>query len=171
MMTDSLRACWPRSLRMPACTALFAFTTTLLTVPLASPVAAAEGKEPEEMTVSGRLSAVKAQSSVTAQDGLAASAALRAAVTPDNIIRHLAALQAIADENGGNRAAGTAGHEASVEYVAGQLREAGYQVRLEAVELPVVQEMQPPRLTVSKESGLDLRGLQLRTLLTRRPAP
>src|SRR4051812_10380397 len=153
-----------RSLRMPAWTAFLAFTTTLLAVPLTSLTAAAEGAKPDEVAVSGRLSAVKARSSAAAQDGLAASAALRAAVTPDNMFRHLAALQAIADANGGTRATGTAGHEASVDYVAGQLREAGYQVRFEAVEVPIVQETQSPRLTVSKESGLDLRDLQLRTL-------
>ncbi|UEM21326.1 M20/M25/M40 family metallo-hydrolase [Skermanella mucosa] len=164
-MTGSLRKCWPRSLRMPACTAFFTFMTTLLAVPLTSLTAAAEGAKPGEGgVVSRRLSAVKAQSSAAAQDGLAASAALRAAVTSDNIMRHLAALQAIADENGGNRAAGTAGHEASVDYVAGQLREAGYQVRFETVEIPVVQETQPPQLMVAKESGLELRDFQLRTL-------
>ena len=163
-MTGSLRICWPRLLRMPACTALFAFTTTLLAIPLASPVAVAEGVKPDEVAVTGHSSAVKSQSPAAAHDGLAASAALRAAVTPDNIVRHLAALQAIADENGGNRAAGTAGHEASVDYVAGQLRQAGYQVRFEAVEIPIVQETQPPRLTVSTEFGLHLRDFQLRTL-------
>jgi Zn-dependent M28 family amino/carboxypeptidase len=41
---------------------------------------------------------------------------------------HQAALQAIADANGGTRAAGTPGYEASVEYVADQLTRAGYDV-------------------------------------------
>ena len=41
---------------------------------------------------------------------------------------HLQALQKIADENGGNRAAGTSGYEASVEYVVGVLRGAGFEV-------------------------------------------
>jgi aminopeptidase S len=41
---------------------------------------------------------------------------------------HLEALQGIADENGGNRATGTAGYGASVEYVAGELRDAGFDV-------------------------------------------
>ena len=43
-------------------------------------------------------------------------------------LSHLQALQKIADENGGNRAAGTAGYEASVEYVGGVLRDAGFEV-------------------------------------------
>ncbi|QQP89541.1 M20/M25/M40 family metallo-hydrolase [Skermanella rosea] len=164
MMIGSLRRCWPRSLRMPARTALFAFTTTLLALPLAGLTAAAEGLKPDAVAGTDGPSTVKSQSSAALQGGLTASAALRTAVTPDHMLRHLAALQAIADENGGNRAAGTAGHEASVDYVAGQLREAGYQVRFETVEIPIVQETQPPRLTASKESGLDLRDFQLHTL-------
>ena len=41
---------------------------------------------------------------------------------------HLEALQKIADEHGGNRAAGTAGFDASVDYTAGVLRAAGFEV-------------------------------------------
>ncbi|MBC7375026.1 MAG: M28 family peptidase, partial [Frankiales bacterium] len=51
---------------------------------------------------------------------------LTRSVTVDGVNRHLVALQRIADQNGGNRAAGTPGHEASVDYVAGQLRDAGF---------------------------------------------
>lgn len=42
--------------------------------------------------------------------------------------RHLVAFQRIADRNGGNRASGTPGYDASVEYVAGLLRRSGYRV-------------------------------------------
>ena len=55
------------------------------------------------------------------------SGALRSAVSADNILTHLSALQAIADANGGNRAAGTSGNEASAEYIEGQLEAAGYE--------------------------------------------
>jgi aminopeptidase S len=41
-------------------------------------------------------------------------------------VRHLDALQTIADDNDGNRAAGTSGYEASARYVEKQLRAAGY---------------------------------------------
>ena len=41
---------------------------------------------------------------------------------------HLEALQKIADEHGGNRAQGTAGYDASVDYVVGRLRAAGLDV-------------------------------------------
>jgi Zn-dependent M28 family amino/carboxypeptidase len=52
---------------------------------------------------------------------------LRAAVTAEGIIEHLAAFQAIADANHDNRAAGTSGHVASAEYVESQLQAAGYE--------------------------------------------
>lgn len=42
--------------------------------------------------------------------------------------RHLIALQRIADTNGGTRAANTPGYDASVEYIAGKLSEAGFDV-------------------------------------------
>jgi aminopeptidase S len=51
---------------------------------------------------------------------------LRAAVRDDAAMTHLAALQKIADANGGNRSAGSPGYAASVEYVAGALRGAGF---------------------------------------------
>jgi len=56
------------------------------------------------------------------------------AVTPAGVLKHLEALQAIADANGGDRAAGRAGYNASVDYVVGQLQAAGYS--------PVVQPFQ-----------------------------
>ncbi|WP_167046174.1 M28 family peptidase [Salinibacterium sp. ZJ454] len=54
------------------------------------------------------------------------TADLRDAVSATGISEHLEAFQAIADANNGNRAAGTAGHVASAEYVEAQLRAAGY---------------------------------------------
>jgi aminopeptidase S len=42
------------------------------------------------------------------------------------LFRHLVSLQKIADQSGGNRAAGTSGYEASGRYVEDQLRAAGY---------------------------------------------
>ncbi|MEU3454284.1 M28 family metallopeptidase [Micromonospora sp. NPDC006766] len=53
---------------------------------------------------------------------------LRAAVTADGIIKHLKALQRIADENGGTRVAGSAGYNRSVDYAEGVLRAAGFSV-------------------------------------------
>lgn len=54
------------------------------------------------------------------------SQTLRDAVTTAHLTAHLQALQQIADTHGGNRQAGTPGHEASVDYVEEQLRVAGY---------------------------------------------
>ncbi|UVJ41097.1 M28 family peptidase [Arthrobacter sp. CJ23] len=54
------------------------------------------------------------------------TAALRQAVSAAGIQTHLAALQAVADANDGNRAAGTPGYEASAQYIEGQLAAAGY---------------------------------------------
>ena len=47
----------------------------------------------------------------------------------------LAALQQIADQHGGNRAAGTPGHDASVAYVTGRLLAAGYRPQVQRFEL------------------------------------
>ena len=56
------------------------------------------------------------------------STALRNAVTVGGILAHEQALQAIANANGGTRAAGTPGFEASGAYVEGLLGAAGYSV-------------------------------------------
>jgi Zn-dependent M28 family amino/carboxypeptidase len=57
--------------------------------------------------------------------------ALRNAVTVAGVMEHEAALQAIADANGGTRASGTPGYTASVDYVADLLTEAGYEVTIQ----------------------------------------
>jgi aminopeptidase S len=49
-------------------------------------------------------------------------------IEPDDLTRHLEALQAVADANGGNRATGTAGFERSVEHIVATLDDAGYAV-------------------------------------------
>ena len=53
---------------------------------------------------------------------------LVAATSGDGAFGHLEELQRIADANAGNRALGTPGYDASVEYVAKVLRDAGYTV-------------------------------------------
>lgn len=54
------------------------------------------------------------------------TSALTDAVTAAGLQTHLAALQAIAGANGGNRAAGTSGYLASLDYVEQTLQDAGY---------------------------------------------
>lgn len=51
---------------------------------------------------------------------------LTKAVTVEGVLDHLEALQEIADDNGGNRASGLPGYDASVDYVVEQLEQAGY---------------------------------------------
>ncbi|MEV4159767.1 M28 family metallopeptidase [Nonomuraea dietziae] len=50
-----------------------------------------------------------------------------------NVKKHLDAFQSIATANGGNRAAGTPGYDASRDYVANKLRKAGYKVTLQPI--------------------------------------
>ncbi|MEV4223036.1 M28 family metallopeptidase [Nonomuraea sp. NPDC049725] len=50
-----------------------------------------------------------------------------------NVNKHLKTFQALATANGGNRAAGTPGYDASRDYVAGKLRQAGYKVSLQPI--------------------------------------
>ena len=52
-------------------------------------------------------------------------------VTVDGVLEHEKAFQAIADANGGNRAAGLPGYDASVDYVVETLQAAGWDVRTE----------------------------------------
>jgi aminopeptidase S len=49
-------------------------------------------------------------------------------VSDARAMEHLQALQKIADEHGGNRASGTPGYDASVDYVVGVLRDRGFKV-------------------------------------------
>jgi hypothetical protein len=61
-------------------------------------------------------------------------------VTVEGVMEHLQAFQDIATKSGdpvypGTRAAGTEGYDASVDYVAGLLRKAGYKVTLDPVDI------------------------------------
>lgn len=51
-------------------------------------------------------------------------------VTLEGVRGHQEAFQAIADANGGTRAAGTSGYDATIDYVVGTLEAAGYEVEL-----------------------------------------
>jgi Zn-dependent M28 family amino/carboxypeptidase len=62
---------------------------------------------------------------------------LRKGVTVDGILEHQRALQRIAIAHDHNRAATTAGYEASVDYVVNRLRAAGYNVSLDEFDFPV----------------------------------
>ena len=64
-------------------------------------------------------------SNATASDGPSVQQ-LAGEVSDARAVKHLQALQKIADEHGGNRAAGTSGYDASVKYVVDVLRKAGF---------------------------------------------
>jgi Zn-dependent M28 family amino/carboxypeptidase len=59
---------------------------------------------------------------------------------------HQAALQQIADENGGNRFAGLAGHNESVDYVVDTLEAAGWDVSLQEFDYTSYRELGPSAL-------------------------
>ncbi len=89
---------------------------------------------------------------VLAFTGLAISAVpvdtsqLRDAVTLENIRYHQWVLQGIADANGGNRASGAFGYDASADYVADTLAAAGYQVTRQPFDFPFFEELSTPVL-------------------------
>jgi hypothetical protein len=82
-------------------------------------------------------------------------------VSGPNVQKHMVALQAIADANGGTRAAGTAGYDASRDYVAGKLRAAGFSVTLDPINLveawvenspPVLDQLSPTAKSYASNS-------------------
>jgi len=72
-------------------------------------------------------------------------------VTLEGVRAHQAAFQAIADANGGTRAAGTPGYDASVDYVVEQLEEAGLSVDTHQFDFrvtrPIIQLTPAPATT------------------------
>jgi len=61
-------------------------------------------------------------------------------VTLKKVVRHLAELQEVSDENDGNRAAGLPGYEDSVDYITHQLRKAGYRPEVQEFEFDFFDE-------------------------------
>jgi len=94
----------------------------------------------------GALAALLAIVPAASADTFEESKKLRRAVTLDGILQHERKLQRIADAHQGNRAAATIGYEASVEYVADRLDEAGYRVRIKPFDFPTWRENATPVL-------------------------
>jgi aminopeptidase Y len=73
-------------------------------------------------------------------------------VTLGGVREHQAALQAIADANGGNRVSGTSGYDQSMEYVVGRMTAAGYAVTVQPFQFQtfivlspsVLEQVAPP---------------------------
>ncbi len=71
---------------------------------------------------------------------------LRDGVTVNGILQHERAFQFIANLNGGTRASGTPGYDASADYVARRLEAAGYEVTRQEFEFPFFRELAPSEL-------------------------
>ncbi|MDP9848446.1 M28 family peptidase [Streptosporangium lutulentum] len=79
--------------------------------------------------------------------------------------RHMEQLQKIADANGGTRASGTPGYDASAAYVAEKLRSAGYQVTEQNFEFPYFRDITEPVFNrVSPEAKTYTRKVDFRTM-------
>ncbi len=91
------------------------------------------------------------------------SRALQDAVTIEAVRAHLERFQAIADAQGGNRAARTAGYEASVDYVVGELEAAGYAVTRQEFDIPTFVEAAPPALSRLTPDPMDFAADQIAT--------
>lgn len=68
---------------------------------------------------------------------------LRHSVRTEAMMGHLATLQDIAEANGGNRAAGEPGYDASVDYVVGVLRDQGFEVSTPEFDVRIFQSEKP----------------------------
>ena len=92
------------------------------------------GKESATPGTSSGSSAGSAASPGAAKDF---ALALKDRVTTDAMMAHLEKLQQIADAHGGNRALGTPGYDASVDYVAQTLRDKGFDVKTDDFEVRI----------------------------------
>ena len=86
------------------------------------------------------------------------AAALRGRVSTDAMMAHLTKLQDIANANGNTRAAGTPGYDASVDYVAGKLRDKGFDVQTMQFDAHVF-HAEPGSVTVA-DKKFDARALE-----------
>src|SRR6478735_9460388 len=129
-----------RSVRRPRKTtagALFAVVAVLL-AGCSSPAAKGPAQAPPAVTIPAEEPPQSARplptvpETVTPAPGTVApgpkakASQVLAAFAGRNLMKHLEALQKVADGAGGNRASGTSGYEASARYVEEQLRAAGY---------------------------------------------
>ena len=71
------------------------------------------------------------------------------------LVAHLSKLDEIARREGGDRAAGTPGYDASVEYVTGVLRAAGWRVQVREVPMELWRERSPAALTLEDAGALE----------------
>ncbi|GAA3373044.1 M28 family metallopeptidase [Streptomyces sannanensis] len=104
------------------------------------------------------LLAAGSPASATPDPGKAAEHLARKLVhdsSAEGAYKHLRKLQSIADANGGNRSAGSPGHEASAKYVHDLLEKAGYQVSYETFDFTFI-ETQAEKLSVVSPAPRDI---------------
>jgi Zn-dependent M28 family amino/carboxypeptidase len=93
------------------------------------------------------------------------SKGFRKAVQVEDIRAHQAALQAIGTANGGNRLAGTTGHDQSAQYVYDQLVAAGYSPHFQQFTFQLVSDRTPPQMAqVSPTSTTYVDGPDFQTM-------
>lgn len=89
----------------------------------------------------------------------------RKKVTLAGIREHQAALQAIAEANGGNRLAGTKGYDDSAQYVFDKLTAAGYSPTYQEFQFQLVSDRTPPELQqVAPNAATYLNGVDFATM-------
>ncbi|MGF1645554.1 MAG: M20/M25/M40 family metallo-hydrolase [Kineosporiaceae bacterium] len=71
------------------------------------------------------------------------STPLRKAITTQGVFRHMQALDDIATANGGERASGTPGYQASVDYIVDQLLPLGYDMTIQPFQFLYFDELTP----------------------------
>jgi Zn-dependent M28 family amino/carboxypeptidase len=76
-------------------------------------------------------------------------------VTVSGILGHERALQKIANDNGGTRASGTPGYDASVAYVQRRLEKAGYKVTRQQFDFKFFRELAPAQLSQVTPTATD----------------
>ncbi|HEX9833967.1 MAG TPA: M28 family peptidase [Mycobacterium sp.] len=114
------------------------------------------------------VAAVAVLTSCSSSDSAAPSpnlaAELAGKVTADGMYTHLNELQKIADANGGNRANGTPGYDASVDYVAQFLQDRGFDVQIPEFEVLDRTEGGDPQLTIGgRNHSVDQASLLITT--------
>lgn len=91
-----------------------------------------------------------------ARDAARLARKLVRATSAEDAYRHLQRFQAIADSAGGNRAAGTLGHDASAAYVYTQLKKAGYAVTYQKFDFVYTQTLAEKAAVTSATPARDL---------------
>ncbi|MET0469117.1 MAG: M28 family metallopeptidase [Aeromicrobium sp.] len=81
---------------------------------------------------------------------------LTKAVTVNGQLKTLRQLQVIANRNEGNRASGLPGYDASADYVAKQLKKAGYKVKKQTFTFPFSRDLAPAELQQLTPTAQDI---------------